>query len=56
MKSLGPVRILWINDGIWDFEGTIQIYVRFSGRAVAPHQQENTHFSIERGIRTMNWV
>jgi hypothetical protein len=25
-------------------------------RAVEPYQQENTHFSIERGIRTMNWV
>jgi hypothetical protein len=23
---------------------------------VAPHQQGNTHFSTERGMRTMNWV
>jgi hypothetical protein len=23
---------------------------------VAPHQQENTPFSMERGMRTMNWV
>jgi hypothetical protein len=23
---------------------------------VALHQQENTHFSMERGITTMNWV
>jgi hypothetical protein len=24
--------------------------------AVAPNQHENIHFSIERGMRTMNWV
>jgi hypothetical protein len=23
---------------------------------VAPHQQENTHISMEREMRTMNWV
>jgi hypothetical protein len=23
---------------------------------VEPHQQENTHFSVESGMRTMNWV
>jgi hypothetical protein len=25
-------------------------------RAVAPHQKGNTHFSMGRGMRTMNWV
>jgi hypothetical protein len=25
-------------------------------RAVAPHQQENTHFSMEREMRTINWI
>jgi hypothetical protein len=25
-------------------------------RPVAPHQQGNTHFSMDRGMRTMNWV
>jgi hypothetical protein len=29
---------------------------RSDGRAVAPHQQEGTHISVERGLRTMNWV
>jgi hypothetical protein len=24
--------------------------------AVVPYQQESTHFSMERGMRTMNWV
>jgi hypothetical protein len=23
---------------------------------VAPHQQESTHFSMERGMRTINWL
>jgi hypothetical protein len=23
---------------------------------VAPKQQENTHFAVERGMRIMNWV
>jgi hypothetical protein len=23
---------------------------------VAPHQQENTHCSMERGMKTINWV
>jgi hypothetical protein len=27
-----------------------------AGRAVASNQQENTHFAMERGMRTMNWV
>jgi hypothetical protein len=26
------------------------------GRAVAPHQRENTHFSMEWVMRTMDWV
>jgi hypothetical protein len=26
------------------------------GRAVAPYQQRNTHFSMERGMRTINLV
>jgi hypothetical protein len=26
------------------------------GRVVAPNQQENTHFCMERGLRAMNWV
>jgi hypothetical protein len=25
-------------------------------RVLASNQQENTHFSMERGMRTMNWV
>jgi hypothetical protein len=29
---------------------------RSDGRIVAPHQQGNTHFSTERGMRTMNCV
>jgi hypothetical protein len=29
---------------------------RSDGRAVAPYQQGNTHFSMERGMRTTNWV
>jgi hypothetical protein len=31
-------------------------YVRVSGSAVALNQQENIHFSIERGMRTMSYV
>jgi hypothetical protein len=30
--------------------------MRSDGRPVAPYQQGNTHFSTERGQRTMNWV
>jgi hypothetical protein len=26
------------------------------GKAVAPNEQENTHLSMERGMRIMNWV
>jgi hypothetical protein len=43
-------------------ERTIKIQVRFSGvqevkgTGVAPNQQVNIHFSVERGMRLMNWV
>jgi hypothetical protein len=29
---------------------------RSDGRAVAPNEQENTHFSKERGMRIMSWI
>jgi hypothetical protein len=29
---------------------------RSHGRAVALHHQERTHISMERGMRTMNWI
>jgi hypothetical protein len=29
---------------------------RSDGKAVAPNQQKNTHFSMERGMGTMNWI
>jgi hypothetical protein len=36
--------------------GELSIYKRSDCKAVAPNQQENTHFSMEKGMRTMNWV
>jgi hypothetical protein len=30
--------------------------MRSDERALAPNQQENTHFSAERGMRIMNWA
>jgi hypothetical protein len=46
--------LYWVGELV--YQRIIKRLIRFNGSAVAPNQQENTHFSMEKGMRTINYI